>query len=114
MLTGFNKGSEGTLRGRAFTLIELLVVVAIIGILASLLLPALTRSKQAAQSARCKSNLRQQSLALNLHVNDSGTYPLGTAPDHIPEFESQTWSKELWHKNFWFIQLNAQMQSSQP
>src|SRR6266481_7849555 len=49
---------------RAFTLIELLVVIAIIAILAALLLPALVQAKTQGQSAGCKSNLRQMSLAL--------------------------------------------------
>jgi len=51
---------------------------------------------------------------LNLHVNDHGTYPLAMAADYIPEFESQTWAVDLWHRNYWFIQLNAQLRSSQP
>ena len=44
---------------RGFTLLELLVVIAVIGILAALLLPALNRGKAAAQGAACTSNLRQ-------------------------------------------------------
>ncbi|MBI3418269.1 MAG: DUF1559 domain-containing protein [Verrucomicrobia bacterium] len=58
-----------------FTLIELLVVIAIIAIIASLLLPALARSKATAKTAACKNNLRQLGLALNLYVHDFAFYP---------------------------------------
>ena len=98
--------------GEAFTLIELLVVIAIIGVLASLLLPTLSRAKKAAQSARCQGNLHQQGLALNLHVSESGAFPMDTAPGEISELESPHWGKLLWHHNFWFVQLDAQMRAS--
>ena len=59
-----------------FTLVELLVVIAIIGVLAALLLSAISKSRIKAQQIRCVNNVRQLGLALQQFVADYHVYPL--------------------------------------
>ena len=63
---------------RAFTLIELLVVIAILGLLISILLPALSQARQQARRAACAANLRQTGMAIHLYSQDQeDTIPFG-------------------------------------
>jgi prepilin-type N-terminal cleavage/methylation domain-containing protein/prepilin-type processing-associated H-X9-DG protein len=79
---------------RGFTLIELLVVVAIIGILAGILLPALTRAKASAHRAACQGNLRQIGLGLTLYASDIGFFPRGS-----------TWRLQAPFASLWGVDL---------
>jgi prepilin-type N-terminal cleavage/methylation domain-containing protein len=68
-----------------FTLIELLAVIAIIGILAALLLPALGRAKEKGKLTTCRNNLQQVNLAIRLYADDNAdSLPVLPTPNPYP------------------------------
>lgn len=73
---------------RGMTLVELLVVIAVIGLLAGLLIPAVQAARESARGALCRNNLRQLGLAVHSYVARDGLFPscYGSDGDSVSPF----------------------------
>lgn len=82
--------------GSAFTLIELLMVIGIIAILASIIIPSISKIRASAANVKCTSNLRQIGVALNMYANEQSDDSYPRTIDQPKEGQpATTWMQKL-------------------